>query len=99
MLDGNPENLFATFPTYERGAMVVQATREIIGPDAFGTLIDRLMTDYRYGNISTQEFIALAEQVSGFSGANLDLLDDFYEQWLYGEVKPTILPEDFPPVP
>ena len=53
----------------------------------------------RYGNISTQEFIALAEQVSGFSGANLDLLDDFYEQWLYGEVKPTILPEDFPPVP
>ncbi len=99
VLDGNPENLFATFPTYERGAMVVQATREIIGPDAFGTLIDRLMTDYRYGNISTQEFIALAEQVSGFSGANLDLLDDFYEQWLYGEVKPTILPEDFPPVP
>ena len=37
--------------------------------------------------------------MSGFSGADLDLLDDFYEQWLYGEVKPTILPEDFPPVP
>jgi aminopeptidase N len=95
VLDGDPLNLFASFPTYDRGAMVVEATREIIGPDAFETLIDRLLTDFRYDNISTQEFIALAEEVSGFSGAQLALLDDFYEQWLYGEQKPTILPEDF----
>ncbi len=95
VLDGDPVNLFATFPTYDRGAMTIQATREIIGQAAFETLLDRLLTDFRYGNISTQEFIALAEEVSGFSGAQLALLDEFYDQWLYGEVKPTILPEDF----
>ena len=96
-LAGDPTNLFASFPTYDRGAMVVEATREIIGQARFETLIDRLMTDYRYDNISTQEFIALASEVSGFTGAQLDLLGDFYEQWLYGEVKATILPEDFGP--
>jgi hypothetical protein len=96
-LAGDPTNLFASFPTYDRGAMVVEATREIIGQARFETLIDRLMTDYRYDNISTREFIALASEVSGFTGAQLDLLGDFYEQWLYGEVKPTLLPEDFAP--
>ena len=30
-----------------------------------------------------------------FGGAQLDLLDEFFQQWLYGEVNPTMLPEDF----
>jgi hypothetical protein len=28
-------------------------------------------------------------------GAQLDLLVDYFEQWLYGEARPTILPESF----
>jgi hypothetical protein len=34
-LDGDPANLFASFPTNERGAMTVQGDREIVGDDVF----------------------------------------------------------------
>ena len=36
-----------------------------------------------------------AKERSGFTGAKLELLDEYFQQWLYGETKPTILPEDF----
>ena len=45
--------------------------------------------------MSTAEFIAVAEELSGFTGAELELLDQYFQEWLYGETKPTILPEDF----
>jgi aminopeptidase N len=93
-LDGDPANLFSGV-VYDRGAMVVEGTRQILGAAGFAELIGRLMSDFRYDNISTAEFIGLAEDVSGFTGARLSLLGQFYEQWLYGEQKPTILPEDF----
>jgi hypothetical protein len=32
---------------------------------------------------------------SGVGGEQLALLDDYFQQWLYGTVRPTILPEDF----
>ena len=34
-------------------------------------------------------------QASGFSGAKLVLLDQYFQQWLYGVTKPTIVPTDF----
>ena len=95
VLDGNPANLFLGFPVYDRGAMIVEGTRQIIGPVRFRALIRELMTDYRYGNISSRGFIAEVKEASGFGGARLALLDQFLEQWIYGETKPTILPEDF----
>ena len=72
--------------------MVVEGTRQIIGQVRFRALIRELMTDYRYGNISSRGFIAEVREASGFSGARLALLDQFLEQWIYGETKPTILP-------
>jgi hypothetical protein len=39
----------------------------------------------------------VAKELSGLTGADLALLDDYFRQWLYGETKPTILPEDFGP--
>ena len=95
VLGGDPANLFVFFPTYERGAMTLQGYREIVGDAKFFGLADDLLDEYRYGNISTQEFIAEAKKASGFKGAKLSLLDQYFQQWLYGETKPTILPEDF----
>jgi hypothetical protein len=97
-LDGDPVNLFAS-ATYDRGAMVVQGTFEILGEDGFDEFVGEIFDRFRYGNISTQEFIATAEEVSGFTGAQLDLLGDFYEQWLYGTTEPTIMPEDVTAAP
>jgi aminopeptidase N len=95
VLDGDPANLFHFFPTYQRGAMTVQGYREIVGDQKFFQFAKDLLDEFAYGNISTQEFIAFAEEQSGFGGAKLQLLDDYFQQWLYGEEKPTIVPEDF----
>jgi aminopeptidase N len=96
VLNNDPSLLFSDV-VYDRGAMVIEGTREIIGDAKFGNLIHALIAGHEHGNITTRGFIALAEQISGFSGAKLNQLADFYEQWLYGEQKPTILPSDFGP--
>jgi aminopeptidase N len=95
VLDGDPANLFHFFPTYQRGAMTIQGYREIVGDQTFFAFARALLDEYAYGNISTAEFIAEAKEASGLGGAQLELLDDYFQQWLYGEEKPTILPEDF----
>jgi aminopeptidase N len=95
VLDGDPANLFAFFPTYQRGAMTLQAYREIVGDEKFFGFARGLLQELAYSNISTEEFIERAKAASGFEGEDLALLDDFFQQWLYGEERPTILPEDF----
>jgi aminopeptidase N len=95
ILDGDPANLFLFFPTYQRGAMTVQAYREIVGDATFFAFAKQFQTEFAYDNVSTEEFIEAAKEASGFDGAKLDLLDEFFQQWLYGEQKPTILPADF----
>jgi aminopeptidase N len=95
ILDGDPANLFNFFPTYQRGAMTLQAYREIVGDATFFDFAKGMQVEFAYGNVSTEEFIEEAKEASGFDGADLDLLDEFFQQWLYGEEKPTILPADF----
>jgi aminopeptidase N len=95
ILDGDPANLFLSFPTYDRGAMTVQGYREIVGDATFFAFAKGLLEEFAYDNVSTEEFIEEAKDASGFDGAKLDLLDEYFQQWLYGEEKPTILPEDF----
>jgi aminopeptidase N len=95
VLDGDPANLFLFFPTYERGAMTVQGYREIVGDDVFFEFARAIQQQFRHGNISTAEFIDFALESSGLTGDQLSLLADYFQQWLYGETKPTILPEDF----
>ena len=95
VLDGDPANLFSSFPTYDRGAMTVQGYREIVGDDVFFRFAKELAARFAYDNISTREFIAFAVARSGLNPADQALLRDYFQQWLYGETKPTILPEAF----
>ncbi len=77
-----PEVLFAD-PVYDRGAMTLQALREKIGDGDFFKLLRRWYKRNRYGNVTTAQFIATAERVSG------QQLDAFFDVWLYRPVKPT----------
>ena len=95
ILDGDPANLFAFFPTYQRGAMTLEGFREIVGDEQFFTFAKGLISGHAHANIGTRQFIAEAKQASGFSGARLELLDQYFQQWLYGATKPTIVPADF----
>jgi aminopeptidase N len=93
VLDGDPANMFVSFPTYDRGAMTVQGYREIVGDAAFFDFAKAIQRKFAYGNISTPQFIDFAKKRSGLTGAKLERLDQYFQQWLYGETKPTILPE------
>ncbi len=79
---GDPAKLFGS-PVYNRGAMTLQALREKIGDDKFFTILRTWYRDHRYGNVTTADFIALSEKVSGAD------LDAFFTTWLYTAGKPT----------
>ncbi len=80
---GNPtaETMFDG-TIYTRGGMTLQALRAKIGDPAFFTLLKRWYTENRGQSVTTEEFIALAEQVSG------QQLDTFFNVWLYQDAKP-----------
>ena len=80
---GGPRFMF-TSPTYERGAMTLQALRETIGDVDFFALLKSWYRQNRYGNVTTPQFIAAAERVSGKE------LDAFFQPWLYLPVKPPL---------
>lgn len=81
---GNPGSGGDIFDTsvYERGAMTLQALREKIGDEDFFALLKAWTAAYKYGNATTQQFVALAETVSS------QQLDQLFQTWLYTPGKP-----------
>jgi hypothetical protein len=75
--------------------MTIEGYREIVGSAAFDTFARSLQSELAFGNISTADFIVRAKLASGFTGAELQLLDTYFQQWLYGTTKPTVTPDDF----
>jgi aminopeptidase N len=74
--------LFHT-PVYDRGAMTLQALRVKIGDDTtFFNLLRTWYAENRYSNVTTADFIATAERVSGLP------LDQFFDVWLFQEGRP-----------
>ena len=67
---------------YRRGAMTLQALREKIGDEPFFEILRTWAAEHRYGTATTEEFIALSEQISGQD------LSNFFQVWLYTPEKP-----------
>lgn len=80
-LEGCVSDIFATF-VYLRGGMALQALRNVIGEEAYWTLLRTWVTDNAGGTGDTAAFEALAEQVSGQD------LDAFFDAWLHSTTKP-----------
>lgn len=96
----DPANLFSpSFTNYTRGAMTLEALRQIIGDGAFTELTRTWVSENRDKNVNTADFIALAKRIardrSGFEASNLAKLDTFFQQWLYTNAKPTMTPTTF----
>jgi aminopeptidase N len=67
---------------YHRGAMTLHALRRTVGRVFQGIL--RVWADeHRYGSVTTQQFVDLAERLSGRQ------LDDLFQRWLYTPGKPS----------
>jgi aminopeptidase N len=80
---GNPgiRKLFG-LSVYDRGALTLEALREKLGDPAFYAILRRWVADHLYASASTQDFISLAESVSG------QQLDHFFHVWLYQRGRP-----------
>ncbi|MFI6508635.1 M1 family aminopeptidase [Streptosporangium sp. NPDC050855] len=68
---------------YTRGAMTLHALRQRIGDPAFFRLLREWAAEHRYGNVTTAQFLAKAEKVSGKD------LDALFDAWLFTPRKPT----------
>jgi aminopeptidase N len=79
----DPADLFGE-PGYLRGAMTLEALRQKVGSHDFFVILRRWAQQNAYGNVSTPQFIALSERVSGQD------LDAFFKAWLYTAAKPAL---------
>jgi aminopeptidase N len=77
---------------YDRGAMTLEALREQIGDDKFFMVLRKWYADHEYGNVSTPEFVKLAQEVSGQD------LTQFFQVWLFTPGKPVFLTDGTPTV-
>jgi aminopeptidase N len=90
---GNPTGLpderdLFGFNSYDGGAVVLHALRRTIGDDGFFALLQRWVRDNNGTSRSTQDFIALAEEVSGLD------LDQFFDDWLFARELPAEYPSE-----
>jgi aminopeptidase N len=79
---GTPVFLF-NGTIYYRGGMTLQALREKVGDFTFSRILRDWAAENRHGNVTTAQFVALAERDSGQD------LDRFFDAWLYQVGKPT----------
>jgi aminopeptidase N len=88
--DPSPNDLFAG-SVYYRGGLTLHALRLKVGDPTFFRIMRTYADRYRYGNADTQDFISLAEEVSGQN------LKDFFQAWLYQNSLPPIPEMDLKP--
>ena len=69
---------------YVRGGLTLHALRLTIGDDAFFTVGREWLERYRDSTATTDDFIALVEEISG------EDLSDFFDAWLYEDQIPEL---------
>jgi aminopeptidase N len=82
--DPGPTELFSPTIVYERGALTLHALRLTVGDEAFFTILRAWTVRFHNGNATTEDFIALAEEISG------EQLDDFFDAWLFAPALPAL---------
>ncbi len=83
--DPGPENLFDN-AVYYRGAMTLHQLRLQVGDQAFFRTLQRWFLRNDGGNVTTDQFISLAESTSGQD------LDAFFDTWLFTPGRPEVAP-------
>jgi aminopeptidase N len=81
---GNPGSAANLFDgtVYDRGGMTLEALREKVGDPVFFSIMREWAQSNHYKNVTTPQFIALAERLSGRD------LTQFFDTWLYQPGKP-----------
>jgi hypothetical protein len=69
---------------YNKGAMVLQMLRRLVGDEAFFSGLRDFYATWRYKKAGTDDFRVSIEKASGRP------LDRFFERWIYGSAIPTL---------
>ena len=77
----DPDSLFSG-SVYARGAMALHALRGEIGDQAFFKTLREYVSRHAGGNVTTEDFVVVAEEIAGRE------LDDLLDSWLFGETTP-----------
>lgn len=100
-------DIFDSDAMYDRGATTMTAIREIfiadarLGEPAFRAMMRSWLVDHAYGNVTTEEFVALVKSTDPDHAARWD---EFFREWLYTSYegdptqpgnKPSITPSNF----
>lgn len=72
-----PANDLFNQGVYERGALTLHALRLTVGDDAFFEILRTYYDRFKYSNVTTDDFILVAEEISG------QPLDDLFDAWLH----------------
>ncbi|GGM49004.1 peptidase [Longimycelium tulufanense] len=80
--DPGKDNLFHD-AVYIRGAMALHQLRTTVGDDTFFAILRTWVAEKIYQNATIEEFIAVAERVSG------QRLGGLFEDWLFRKAKPS----------
>ncbi len=78
-----PDNLFNQ-SVYVRGGLTLHALRVRVGDDDFFDILRAYSQRFRYGNATTSDFVALAEQVAGQD------LQRLFNDWLFEQPLPPL---------
>ncbi len=81
--DPGPEHLFDG-PVYTRGAMTLHQLRQVVGEEAFFSILRKWAGDNAGRHVTTEQFIELAERISGKD------LGEFFRVWLSTPVRPPL---------
>ncbi len=79
--DPGPTGLFLP-AIYDRGAATLHALRNLVGDAAFFEILERWATENADGNVTTADFVALAEEVSE------QQLGGFFTDWVVSPTRP-----------
>jgi len=79
-----PFNNYFYPQSYEKAASVLHMLRLRLGDDDFFDLLRQWFTTFKDGNAITQEFVDMAEDISGQD------LQQFFAQWIYGSGIPSV---------
>jgi predicted metalloprotease with PDZ domain len=81
--DPGPDLLFDG-AVYDRGAMTLHQLRLAVGDDDFFRILRKWAQSREGDNVTTDEFIGLAERISGQD------LDELFDTWLFTPAKPEL---------
>ncbi|MGH2616427.1 MAG: M1 family metallopeptidase [Thermomicrobiales bacterium] len=84
--DPGPTEIFSPTVVYERGALTLHALRLRVGDDAFFTILRTWTSHFHNGNATTEDFVSLAEEISG------EELDELFDAWLFEYALPSLHP-------